>query len=84
MAAAFGTAAFGAAAFAAARVPALAAGALAATDLVDLAALPGVAAVLGVFEAARAGAGTAFARADAAAAAPFAGTGFLVIGYSTT
>jgi hypothetical protein len=35
------------------------------------------------FGAAFDGAGEAFARVDAAAAAPVAGTGFLLIGYST-
>jgi hypothetical protein len=51
--------------------------------LVVLAVRPGAAADLVLLVAALAGAGTAFARVDAAAVAPVAGTGFLVIGYST-
>jgi hypothetical protein len=42
-----------------------------------------MAAVFVLLEAALAGAEATFARVDAAAAAPVAGTGFLVIGYST-
>jgi hypothetical protein len=72
---------------AAARAPALAAAftaaAFAGADLVVLVALPGAVADFVLLEAGLAGAGTALARVDAAAAAPVAGTGFLVIGYST-
>jgi hypothetical protein len=73
---------FAATGFAATRAPAFAA-AFTGTDLVVLLALPVVAAVLAFLGALFAGAATAFARVDAAAAAPVAGTGFLVIGYST-
>jgi hypothetical protein len=52
-------------------------------DLVVLLALPVAAAVLALPGAVFDGAATAFVRVDAAAAAPVAGTVFLVIGYST-
>ncbi|THC40315.1 hypothetical protein C2862_21580 [Massilia sp. Mn16-1_5] len=70
--------------FAGARAPDFTAVLLADEDWVVDAAPPFVAAALLRAGAVLTAAATAFARVDAAVAAPVAGTGFLLMGYSTT